>query len=81
MDHAGCGRSLVRSHGLGCKRSVRVVPFGQGFGGHRGALPMCKCSSLEQDSAPGTVLLLLGGQVCSAGKGMVPAQVATGLVE
>jgi len=81
MDHSRCGRSLLRAHGLGCKRSVRVVPFGQGFGLYRGALPMCKYSSLQQDSAPGTVLLLLGGQVRSAGKGMVPAQVATGLVE
>jgi hypothetical protein len=81
MDHSRCGRSLLRAHVLGYKRSVRVVPFGQGFGGHRGALPMCKYSSLEQDSAPGTVLLLLGGQVWRAGKGMVQAQVVTGLVE
>jgi len=81
MSHSACGRSQLRAPGLGCKRSVRVVPFGQGFEGHRGALSMCKYSSLEQGYAPGTVSVLLGGQVRSAGKGMVHAQVETGLVE
>jgi len=80
MDHSGCGRLLLRAHGLGCKRSLRVVPSGQGFEGHCGALSMCKYSSPEQGFAPGTVLLLLGGQVRRAGTGMV-AQVETGLVE
>lgn len=81
MGHACCGRSLLRAHGLGCKRPLRVDPFGQGFEGHRGALSMCKYSFLERDHALGTVLPLLGGQVRSAGKRMVPAQVETGLVE
>jgi hypothetical protein len=81
MHDSGCGRSLLRAHGLGRKRRVRVVPLGQGFDVHRGALSMCKYASLEHGDAPGSLLLLLGGQVSSAGKGMVPAQVETGLVE
>jgi len=81
MGLSGCGRWLLRAHGLGCKRPLRVVPFGQGFEGHCGALSICKYSSLEQRLAPGTVLLLLGGQVRSAGKGMVHAQVETGPAE